>query len=102
MDFKQAINERHSVRQYMDKPISDDIKAKLTEYVAEQNKESGLRIQVLFDEPQAFNCFMADYGSFKNVTNYIALVGKKADDLDEKCGYYGEKIVLFAQTHFPS
>ncbi len=82
----------------MDKPISDDIKAKLTEYVAEQNKESGLRIQVLFDEPQAFNCFMADYGSFKNVTNYIALVGKKADDLDEKCGYYGEKIVLFAQT----
>ena len=98
MDFKQAINERHSVRQYMDKPISDDIKAKLTEYVAEQNKESGLRIQVLFDEPQAFNCFMADYGSFKNVTNYIALVGKKADDLDEKCGYYGEKIVLFAQT----
>lgn len=98
MDFKQAINERHSVRQYIDKPISDDIKAKLTEYVAEQNKESGLRIQVLFDEPQAFNCFMADYGSFKNVTNYIALVGKKADDLDEKCGYYGEKIVLFAQT----
>lgn len=98
MDFKQAINERHSVRQYIDKPISDDIKAKLTEYVAEQNEESGLRIQVLFDEPQAFNCFMADYGSFKNVTNYIALVGKKADDLDEKCGYYGEKIVLFAQT----
>lgn len=98
MDFKQAINERHSVRQYIDKPISDDIKAKLTEYVAEQNKESGLRIQILFDEPQAFNCFMADYGSFKNVTNYIALVGKKVDDLDEKCGYYGEKIVLFAQT----
>jgi len=98
MDFKQAINERHSVRQYIDKPISDDKKAKLTEYVAEQNEESGLRIQVLFDEPQAFNCFMADYGSFKNVTNYIALVGKKADDLDEKCGYYGEKIVLFAQT----
>lgn len=98
MDFKQAINERHSVRQYIDKPISDDIKAKLTEYVAEQNEESGLRIQVLFNEPQAFNCFMADYGSFKNVTNYIALVGKKADDLDEKCGYYGEKIVLFAQT----
>lgn len=98
MDFKQAINERHSVRQYIDKPISDDIKAKLTEYVAEQNEESGLRIQVLFDEPQAFNCFMADYGSFKNVTNYIALVGKKTDDLDEKCGYYGEKIVLFAQT----
>lgn len=29
--------------------------------------------------------------------NYIALVGKKEADLDEKAGYYGEKIVLKAQ-----
>lgn len=99
MDFNQAILERHSVRQYVDKPISDDIKVKLTKYVAQQNDESGLHIQAVFDEPRAFNSssFMADYGSFKNVTNYIALVGKKTADLDEKCGYYGEKIVLFAQ-----
>lgn len=98
MNFNQAITDRHSVRQYIDKPISDDLKAQLSSYVAEQNKESGLHIQVIFDEPQAFNCFMADYGSFKNVTNYIALVGKNDDKLSEKCGYYGEKIVLFAQT----
>lgn len=98
MDFNQAIIERHSVRQYIDRPISDDIKTKLSDYVDEQNKESGLHIQILFDEPNAFNCFMADYGSFKNVKNYIALVGKKSSELDEKCGYFGEKIVLFAQT----
>lgn len=98
MDFKQAIIDRHSVRQYINKAISDDIKAQLLSFVAEQNKESGLNIQVIFDEPTAFDCFIADYGSFKNVTNYIALVGKKTSDLDEKCGYYGEKIVLFAQN----
>ena len=60
MNFNQAINERHSVRQYIDKPISDNLKAQLSAYVAEQNKESGLHIQVIFDEPQAFDCFMAD------------------------------------------
>ena len=38
------------------------------------------------------------YGHFKNVRNYIALVGKKSDQLSEQCGYYGEKLVLFAQT----
>ena len=28
---------------------------------------------------------------------YLALVGKKSPKLDELCGYYGEKLVLFAQ-----
>ncbi|MCF0260128.1 MAG: nitroreductase, partial [Erysipelotrichaceae bacterium] len=31
------------------------------------------------------------------VSNYIALVGKKGPDLDEKAGYYGEQLVLKAQ-----
>ena len=26
------------------------------------------------------------------------MVGKKSEDLDETCGYYGEKLVLYAQT----
>ena len=39
---------------------------------------------------------MAHYGNFKNVKNYIAIIGKKGDNLDERCGYYGEKIVLKA------
>ena len=40
---------------------------------------------------------MAHYGKFKGVTNYLALIGKKESSLEEKCGYYGEKLVLFAQ-----
>ena len=40
---------------------------------------------------------MAKYGRFENCTNYIALVGQKAPDLDERCGYYGELLVLKAQ-----
>lgn len=40
---------------------------------------------------------MASYGSFKNVNNYIVLKGKKIRDFEYLCGYYGEKIVLYAQ-----
>ena len=41
---------------------------------------------------------MAHYGGFKNVSNYIALIGPKNRELDEKCGYFGEKLVLYAQS----
>ena len=37
------------------------------------------------------------YGTFRGVTDYIALVGKKGPDLEETCGYYGERLVLKAQ-----
>ena len=40
---------------------------------------------------------MAHYGKFRGVTNYIAMIGKKGDNLEEKCGYYGERLVLKAQ-----
>lgn len=45
-----------------------------------------------FDEPKCFDSMMAYYGKFGGVENYIALVGKKSDSLDEKAGYYGEKL----------
>lgn len=40
---------------------------------------------------------MAHYGKFSGVRNYIAMIGKKGADLDELCGYYGERLVLLAQ-----
>ena len=61
------------------------------------NHESGLHIQLVTDEPKAFDGFMAHYGKFSGVRNYIALIGRKDATLDEKCGYYGERLVLKAQ-----
>lgn len=54
-------------------------------------------MQLVCNEPKAFSSFMAHYGKFSGVTNYIAMAGKKGADLEEKCGYYGEKVVLKAQ-----
>ncbi|MCR4748267.1 MAG: nitroreductase [Lachnospiraceae bacterium] len=98
MDINQAIKERHSVRKYLDKPIEEELRNKLNELVDEINKESGLHVQLICDEPGCFNSFLAHYGRFSDVKNYIALVGKESDDkLEEKCGYFGQKIVLEAQ-----
>ena len=67
----------------------------LKSFIDSVNAESNLAIQAFFDEPKCFDSFMAHYGKFKNVKNYIAIVGGKNDQ--EKAGYYGEKIVLKCQ-----
>ena len=97
MDIMEAMNVRHSVRQYEEKPIGNGILEELQKEVDACNQESGLHIQIVTNEPKAFSGFMAHYGSFRGVKNYIALVGAKSRDLDEKCGYYGERLVLKAQ-----
>ena len=97
MELMEAVKARHSVRAYADRPIEADKAAALNREIDACNKESGLHIQLVTEEPEAFRGFMAHYGSFRNVRSYIALVGKKTPQLDEKIGYYGERIVLVAQ-----
>ncbi|MBR2259415.1 MAG: nitroreductase [Blautia sp.] len=96
-DKMETIRARHSVRQYLQKQIPEGIRKELDDYTAELNRQSSLHIQILYDEPECFNSRMAHYGRFENCSNYIAMIGKKAPDLEEKCGYYGELLVLKAQ-----
>lgn len=96
MDILEVMKKRHSVRSYTDRKIDENIQKELIEVIKECNIESGMNIQLCIDEPNAFNSFMGHYGKFKNVKNYIAIIGKKGKDFEEKCGYYGEKIVLRA------
>ena len=98
MDLKEAIKQRHSVRQYSTEPIKEDAKASLEKTILECNKESGLHIQLITDDPECFDTLLGHYGKFTGVRNYVAIVGpKKLKDLDELGGYYGERIVLEAQ-----
>lgn len=93
----EAMKERHSVRQYEDRPLDQSAVAALQEEISACNREGGLHIQLVMNEPKAFDGFMAYYGKFSGVRNYIAMIGKKGPDLEEKCGYYGERLVLKAQ-----
>ena len=97
MDVLEAMKQRHSVRSYKKIPLEDTVASQLEQFILECNKESGLHIQLVKNEPKAFDSTMAHYGKFSGVTNYIAMIGRKDKNLDEQCGYYGEKIVLHAQ-----
>ena len=97
MEVMEIIRSRHSVRQYLDKEIPQEIRRQLDDYAAALNRESGLNMQILYDEPECFSSRMAHYGNFENANNYIAMVGRKNDGLEECCGFYGEKLVLKAQ-----
>lgn len=94
----EAIRARHSVRQYLNQPMTQEEINALTQEVNTCNRENGLHIQLVTNESKAFNGFMAHYGKFSGVQNYFALVGKAGPDLQEKCGYWGERLVLKAQA----
>lgn len=96
MELMEAIQERHSVRRFTDKPLDKDSVEILQQEIKSCNEESGFNIQLILDEPNAFQAEKATYGQFKCCKNYLAIVGPKGKD--EEAGYYGEKIVLKAQT----
>ena len=98
MTIQEAIEARHSVRAYKDQPLSEEIVKVLEDEIVKLNNEGQLHIQLICNEPKAFQGTMAKYGKFRNANNYLVMAGKKADDLDERVGYYGEHLVLLAQT----
>ena len=85
MTLQEAIEARHSVRAYKELPLAEDVVKALEEQIAVLNREGKLHMQLILNEPKAFQ-------------GYIVMAGKKAEDLDERIGYYGEHLVLLAQT----
>ena len=98
MTLQEAIIARHSVRQYIDKPIEAEKIQQLQTLIDTCNATGKVHLQLVIDEPKAFTSGLATYGKFQNVTNYIAVVAPKGKSGDEWGGYYGEHVVLFAQT----
>ena len=98
MTIQEAIQARHSVRAYKDQPLAEDVVKVLEEQITILNREGKLHMQLILNEPKAFQGTMAKYGKFRNANNYLVMAGKRADDLDERVGYYGEHLVLLAQT----
>ncbi len=98
MDVREAVRARHSVRKYKDTPIPDGLVDELNTLIRSCNEESGLHLQLILDDPECFNTLLNHYGWFSNVRHYIAVAGPKAlPDLEERSGYYGQKLVIAAQ-----
>lgn len=97
MTLLEAIPLRHSVRRYKDTPIPEEITVKLESKIAEQNQKGSLHMQLVIDEPKAFTGPLS-YGSFSGVKNYIVVAAEKEGDYRERAGFFGEELVLYAQT----
>ncbi len=97
MTIQEAIKTRHSVRAYKKQPLAEDLAKELEEKIVELNQQGRLHIQLVRNEPKAFQGKLAKYGKFRNVSNYLVMAGQKSDDLDERIGYFGEQLVLLAQ-----
>jgi len=98
MTLIDAILARHSVRKYNPKPIEAEKSATLKAAIERINTLSGLNVQLVLEEPLAFSTGMWKYGQFSGVRNYFVMAGPKGREVEEKIGYYGEELVLLAQT----
>lgn len=94
----ETIRARHSVRSFTDQPIEGEVLAALQAEIESGNAKGNLHMTLVCDEAEAFDSAMAHYGKFSNVKNYLVIAGQAAADLEERAGYYGERVVLVAQA----
>ena len=97
MTLNEAAECRHTVRKYTDKKLPADIADKLTERLNRCNEKYGLSMKLITENTDALGAAVKLIMS-KGVRNYIVLAGKDLSDTDEKLGYCGADIMLFAQT----
>ena len=84
------------MRKYLDKPIEASIITALRSKIKEVNAAGDLHIQLVVDEPKCFSAGLLKYGAFSGVKNYLVMAA--AAGKEEEIGYYGESLVLLAQT----
>lgn len=93
----EAIKERHSVRNYTDKEIEQDKIDQLNELIAKCNEEGNLHLQLCVDAGNTYNRLLNKVMGLGSAPSVIACVGPDDDTIEERIGYYGQKIVIFAQ-----
>ena len=97
MDFKEAMQKRHMVRKYTDKPLSDEIIAKINERIELNNKTYNLNMKLMINNSKGVSSIMKLIMA-RGVNNFIILAGDVSGSLDERLGYSGADIMLYAQT----
>ena len=73
MTIQEAIQARHSVRAYKERPLADETVRVLVDKITELNQEGRLHMQLILNEPKAFQGTLAKYGKFRHVNNYIVM-----------------------------
>ncbi|MBP5417125.1 MAG: nitroreductase family protein [Clostridiales bacterium] len=93
----EAIRERHSVRHYKEEKIGSEKISILNELIDSLNKEGDLHLQLIEDAGNTYNKLLNKAMGLGSAPSVIACVGKDDATLEERVGYYGQKLVLMAQ-----
>lgn len=91
-EYIKAINMRRSRRTYRSKPLKPEIMDVIRSMVDAVNQESGLNFKFIEDATPAFRIFGGKF-------SMIAVCGENSQKARERCGYYGESIVLQCVYH---
>ena len=94
----EAIKERHSVRNYRPEKIEEEKVSLIRKKIDELNAEGSLHLQFIEDSGKTYNKLLNRTMGLDSAPSVIACVGKDDDTLEERVGYYGEKLVLYAQS----
>ena len=97
-ELENAIRERHSVRNYTPEHIQAEKIVKLNEKIKELNEAGNLHLQLIEDAGNTYNRLLNRAMGLGSAPSVIACVGIDDETLEQRIGYYGEQLVLFAQT----
>lgn len=93
----EAIAVRHSVRAYQDRAVEAEKTEQLKRLIDEVNAEGNLHLQFLEEAGNTFQRILSRVMGLGSAPSVIACVGPEDDTLEERIGFWGEKIVLAAQ-----
>lgn len=97
MTIKEAVRARHMVRKFTDQPIPGDSVRLLEKRIEENNRNYNLNLSLVTGNGEGLSK-IAKLLLAKGVNNYFILAGEDTPDLDEKLGYRGCDLILYAQT----
>ena len=97
MDIIEAIENRISCRAFEQRAVEEEKFQQIAQEVAAINDEAGLHFQLYGPREDGTAIDMALNMFANNPPVYAALVARKDPIVEEKLGYYGERLVLFAE-----
>ena len=101
MNYKKLIEETYSVRDYSEKPISENLKNEIISYFPNsknllENIKTDIKILNNSEVYNALNGKAGYNGIMINAPHYIIIYSEKADNYIENSGYRASDIILKA------
>ena len=97
MTLNEAISKRHTVRKFTDEKLTAETVSLLNNKIEELNQKYGLCIELVTNNSDGI-IGIAKALISKGVNNYFVLAGENSPESEEKLGYCGSELCLYAQT----